>query len=216
MALGSIAARDGKEWALDSWSKMTSWSPNNIFLSTVNTLTKRAEADKKRKSLDKVKKKRRMSKYSRKDNTIAARKAYSRHNDEVQPDDVTDDVTSDALRGIKESYYNTQVVVTKEEASVIEKDTAGSDLWKSERRKRLTASKVGGILKMRKTTSRANKVKETLYNPFRGNQATRYGMLMEDVARTEYTTHQQQKCPDISVRSCVSHKSLASCHPRRY
>ena len=119
---------------------------------------------------------RRMAKYSRKDNTIAARKAYSRHDNHILPDDVSDDVSADIL---------TNVVVTKEEAAEIEVDTreqANSDLRKSERRKRLTASRVGGILKMRKTTS---KVKELLYTTFRGNQATKYGMEMEDIARTE-------------------------------
>ena len=44
-----------------------------------------------------------------------------------------------------------------------------------ERRKRLTASNVGSIAKMRKTTKRSNKVKGLLYSSFRGNVATLYG-----------------------------------------
>ncbi len=54
----------------------------------------------------------------------------------------------------------------------------------NERKNRLTASKVGGILKMRATTKRANKVKVLLYSTLHGNNATRYGMEMEETART--------------------------------
>ena len=180
----------GKEWGPKMWSQMTSTPSNSIFVASAEQASKRAEKDGERKARDEVKVRRRMAKYSRKDNTTAARKAYSRHDNHILPDDVSDDVSADILTEMKESYYNTNVVVTKEEAAEIEVDTreqANSDLWKSERRKRLTASRVGGILKMRKTTSRANKVKELRnYTTFRGNQATKYGMEMEDIARTEY------------------------------
>ncbi len=46
----------------------------------------------------------------------------------------------------------------------------------TERRKRITASNVGSIAKMRKTTERCNKVKNLLYSSFRGNQETQYGV----------------------------------------
>ena len=65
------------------------------------------------------------------------------------------------------------------EAEGLERRTrkqAESEEWKSERRKRLTASRMGGIAKMRKTTKRSNTVRDLLYSTFRGNKATRYGM----------------------------------------
>ncbi len=62
---------------------------------------------------------------------------------------------------------------------------------------------------MRKTTKRANKVKELLYSTFRGNNATRYGMEMEETARMEYAAHQQQnKCTGINVTDCGLFVSL--------
>ena len=48
-------------------------------------------------------------------------------------------------------FYETEVVITQVEAEGLEKRTqkqAESEEWKSERRKRLTASTVGGIVKM--------------------------------------------------------------------
>ena len=63
----------------------------------------------------------------------------------------------------------------------------------TERRKRLTASRIGSIAKMKRTTKRSSKVQQILYSTFRGNAATRYGIQMEDVARQQYITHQQQQ-----------------------
>ena len=48
--------------------------------------------------------------------------------------------------------------------------------------KRMTASQVGGILKMKKTTRRSKKV-EILYSKFKGNCATMYGTNMEETSR---------------------------------
>ena len=202
----------GKQWGPSMWSKMTTCTPNNIFMMTAENSARRAKKEHMRKNNDEVKAKRRRSKYSGKENSLAARKAYSRHDNEVEPDDVTEDISLDILTEMKMQYYETNVVITKEEAMKIEsntRDQSCNDQWKAERRKRLTASRVGGILKMRKTTSRANKVKELLYSKFRGNEATRYGILMEDVARTGYVTHQQQcRHPGVNVTSCGLFVSL--------
>ena len=58
---------------------------------------------------------------------------------------------------------------------------------------RITASRVGTLAKMKKTTKRSKKVEEMLYNKFRGSQATRYGTLMEDTSRIEYQTYQKEQ-----------------------
>ena len=61
------------------------------------------------------------------------------------------DVSPDHLVELEESYYSTKVVVSQEEAHDIEMDAreqSDCDLWKAERLKRITASKVGTITKM--------------------------------------------------------------------
>ena len=195
----------GKEWGTAVWSKMTEAPPNRIFLNTAKHSAKKADSDRKRKATENAKQRRR-SKYSRTDNTVAARKAYSRHDNSIVPDSVSDDVSMEFLEEMKTSYYQTKVVVTGEEAVQIERRTrnqAMSDDRKSERRKRLTASRPGGILKMRKKTKRSRKLKELLYSVFRGNEATRYGMEMEAIAQHDYTTLQQQRGHDrLAVEKC--------------
>ena len=98
------------------------------------------------------------------------------------------------------------MVVTREEARKIERETriqAESEEWSMERRKRITASKVGGIAKMKETTKRSFKVKALLYSSFRGNQATRYGTEMEDMAIKQYITYQHENdSPRLTVQKC--------------
>ena len=127
--------------------------------------------------------------------------AYSRHDDDVQPEDVTDDVPSEDLQRLKSEYYHAHVVVDEKAAHAIEMLTreqsratssTGEQLWYAERQKRITASKVGGIAKMRKGTKRANKVKQMLYSKFHGNKHTSYGLDNEDPAREAYISYMHQ------------------------
>ena len=87
------------------------------------------------------------------------------------------------------------MVITEERRTEVEKSTRGqveSEQWMVERRKRLTASNVGSIAKMRKTTKRSNKVKGLLYSSFRGNVTTLYGITTEEKARQDYITYQRR------------------------
>ena len=85
-----------------------------------------------------------------------------------------------------------------------------SGLWANERKKRLTASVVGAILKMKTTTKKGKKVENLLYSKFRVNRATMYGIEMKAVARNEYIQYQQNNGhPDLKTErvgwfSCIS------------
>jgi hypothetical protein len=185
----------GRAWGPDTWKELTLSAPNPIFSSVAETLLKKAEKEKKCKELPEVKQKRRQSKYSQADNSSEARKAYTRHDKGMSPEEVTDDISPEYLEELKKSYYTTQVKVTKEAADDIEKrtrDQSDSHEWMKERSIRITASVVGGICKMRKTTKRAKKVEGMLYQRFRGNEATRYGNRMGRFAREKYLLHHQE------------------------
>ena len=110
----------GKTWGPTAWSKMTNTSPNQVFLDAAESSAKKADNDRKRKATEEAKEQRRKSKYTKVDNTAAARKAYTRHDDGIAPDDVSDDITPDYLEYMKMSFYNTKVVVTNEECKDIE------------------------------------------------------------------------------------------------
>ncbi len=98
------------------------------------------------------------------------------------------------------------MVLTCEAAKELEQTTrnqSDSDQWRSERRKRITASNIGVIAKMRSTTKMSKKVLELLYTGFKGNKATTYGSEKEGIARQEYITYPpQNNHPDLVVHDC--------------
>ena len=89
------------------------------------------------------------------------------------------------------NYYETHVVVDRKLREKIEEstrqqstadDSNARELWYAERKKRITASVVGGIAKMKSSTKRAKKVQELLYNKFHGNSSTMFGVAKEAVS----------------------------------
>ena len=177
-------------------AKMTSSVPNQVFVETSESSAEKVDLTRKRKSREAAKERRRRSKYSRTDNSVAARTAYSRHDGDITPSEVTDDVSPQHLQELKDSFYSTKVRLTTEEAGKLQEETkeqTGSEVWIRERMKHITASRAGGILKMKKTTRRSKKVEEILYSKFKGNQTTAYGMNMEDTTRQQYTEYQHQR-----------------------
>ena len=55
------------------------------------------------------------------DDTPAARKAYSRHDDGISPDEVTDDIPPEQLKQLADSFYKTKVAITTEKGQEIER-----------------------------------------------------------------------------------------------
>ena len=92
-------------------------------------------------------------------------------------------------------FYSSKVAITEEKAKRIERQTrnqADDDIWKSERRRRITASVVSSVAKMKVSTKRSKKVAALLYSSFRGNVATCYGLTMEAESILQYTAYQRQ------------------------
>lgn len=186
----------GKCWGPQTWEKMTSSDANQVFVDVAESCAKKAKKDRKRKASEKAKESRRRSKYSKNDDSTAACKAYRHNDNDVEPDDVTSDVSPEYLEELKDGFYQTKVRVTQEQADEIERNTreqSGSELWKDERRKRVTASNIGVLSKMLKSTKRSKKVHELLYTRFKGSKATRYGISMEETTRQQYVTYLQKK-----------------------
>lgn len=191
----------GPMWGPVSWKSLTGSNPSETFVAAATENEKKVLKDRKRKSSEEAKKNRKKRKYAKsKDDSQSAKLAYSRHDGGVQPDDVMDDIPSEHLQRLKTEYYHAHVVVDEKTAHEIEQSTreqsratsstgTGEQLWYAERQKRITASKVGGIAKMRKTTKRANKVKQMLYSKFQGNRHIAYGLENEDTARQAYTSY---------------------------
>ena len=196
----------GRVWGPPVWRCTMHSSPNKVYTNAAERSAKALATDRKRKATDKAKQQRRRSKYARKDDTAVARSAYNRHDGGIEPDQVTEDVTPEELAEEKARYYRTYVAVSQVQIKEIEeqtRDQADSDYWRLERRKRITASQVGGIAKMRETTKKANKVHSLLYSKFRGNKATRYGSTNEDITRKQYIAYQRRNYhPELNVDDC--------------
>ena len=168
--------------------------PNSVLVNVTNSMATTREKDRKRKSDDKYKESRRR-KYERSEDTAQARRSYSRHDGGIEPEDVCEDLSLNNLKELVQRFYQTNVVLDNDKACLIEQKTktqSDSAMWMEERKKRVTASKVGGIAKMRPGTKRAKKVEDMLYTRFSGSAATRYGVLMEEETRKQYVTYQQQ------------------------
>ena len=141
----------GKEWGPSLWKQMTRSSPCKVYSDAMQRSAKKYSKDKERKAKDEVKQQRRIKKYSKKDDSTQARQAYSRHDGGISPNEVNKDISPEHLDELKQGFYQTKVVVTPREVTQIEDDTcqqAGCPEWLIERRKRITASMVGGIAKM--------------------------------------------------------------------
>ena len=194
------------------WRQMTTSSPNKVFTDMARHSAKEMESNRKRKAEEEVKAKRRSSKYSSTDDMVAARKAYSRYDGGVLPDEADDDLSHAHLEQMKAGYYETKVVVTPETVNFIERqmlDQADNNLWIIERRKRITASNVGSISKMRHTTKKSKKVELLLYSNFRGNAATHYGSDKEESTRQQYETYMKQNGhPTFKIEKCGLFVSL--------
>ena len=62
----------------------------------------------------------------------------------------------------------------------------GSKEWLEARQCRLTDINFGSIANMRATTSPTNTIKSLLYNPFKGNAATAYGLEQEKPSEEDF------------------------------
>ncbi len=115
-----------------TWEKMTSSPPNQVFSDIAESSARKVDEDRKRKATETAKESRQRSKYSRNENPLAPRNAYSWHDDVIEPDDITNNVSPEYLDEMKNSFYTTRVKLTKEQADDTERDTRGSNLWMRE------------------------------------------------------------------------------------
>ena len=183
------------------------------------TKSKKGVADYKRKAKDDVKLKQKRRK--RNDNSLQLRLDYSRYDDRGHnATEVPSDVSASNLRELMVSYYNSNVKITESTAQKIAINTidqgdgnSNGQVWHEERRKRITSSSVGEIAKRRKTTKVNSIITKLLYSKFRGNRATDWGLLQEDVSRSEYLKLKQIDSPAAGYSVTKSGLVISLEHP---
>ena len=110
----------GQQWGSQLFSVMTNNNVNAVYENAAEALAKKRRHDHKRRSTEESKAKQCKSKYSKVDNSIAAHKAYSRHDDGTLPAEIIEDVSQEYLHQLKNSFYENEVVVTTQTAHEID------------------------------------------------------------------------------------------------
>ena len=116
---------------------------------------------------------------------------------------VEQDLPESELGARKEKYYIEQVSVTSNQRTTIETETRSQSQnthWHDERRKRLTASNFGSVMKRRLTSKVTPLVKQLLYKSFNGNKYTRYGIREEEPTRVEYVNEMARSGKTYTIR----------------
>ncbi|CAC5370711.1 unnamed protein product [Mytilus coruscus] len=104
---------------------------------------------------------------------------------------VKTDITSEESEKLKINYLNKNIHISEADIIKTEKQTKlqlCSEIWKDERKKRITASNFGSVVKRNSKTEIAPLIKQLLYSTFKGNKTTRIGIKEEKVTITQYYT----------------------------
>ena len=211
----ALRVNEGPAWGPACWTKVTNSEASKCFKSVSATKSKKVTADYKRKAKDDVKLKRKRRKRS--DNSLQSRLDYSRHDNRgPNATEIPMDICASNLHELMVSYYKANVTITEPEAQKIAINTIdqgdseiGSQIWLEERRKRITSSSIGQIAKRKQSTKVNSTIRNLLYSKFRGNRATDWGLLQEDVSRSKYLEVKKVSSPDLLVSKSglvISHK----------
>ena len=105
------------------------------------------------------------------------------------------DVSKEELDRLCMEFYEREVSVTVDKASLLEQQThlqSDDSLWFQQQRLRLTASKFGKVARRKITTPVASLVKTLLYNKPANTKALRWGKAHETDAESEYIRYLAQ------------------------
>jgi len=132
--------------------------------------------------------------------------------------DVVPDVSSQQLQDKCKNYMSVHVNLTEDKIKKIEALTTSQSqctTWIDERKKRLTSSRFGDIVKRNTRINVAPLVKNLLYTNFRGNAFTIHGLGQESITIQEYILKKKDEGVSVTVSPVglmidVNHKFLAA------
>jgi hypothetical protein len=191
----------GPQWSSDAWKKATATEPGFYFDKLYARRDKLHANTRRHKNKPETQRKRWKRKMaSQKISTSKkARRAYG-------PDavDVSNDVSNDELAKHTESYLQKNIDLTTSQLNHITKSTiqqSESGFWHTERKKRLTASNFGAVVKRNPSLPISKFVHNLLYTKFRGNKNTRNGILQEKSTVEEYILKKAEEKENVVVES---------------
>ena len=135
-------------------------------------------------------------------------------------DDVPGNLPCSQLQELSLAYYRNKILIDVHAMKRVElltmnqgDDDTATAIWKAERRLRITSSNVKSIDQRRPTTTAAPLVQRLLYNSFKGNAATRYGLAQERVSSIKYLEWLKEKGSVGAAINCKCGLVISPTHP---
>lgn len=182
---GALRQNFGPAWSPMIWHKATGVRPGQPFTSVYRTRSVNLLQCRKSQQKPEVK------------GRARKRKQYG----DGVPDPVPD-VTPDILQSQCEDFIKQNVHVTGARIKDIERRTKMQsfvEIWKEERRIRLTAFNFGEVVKKSTIRHAAALVQRLLYPSFKGNIFTTHGLTAESATFKEYVQHMADKNIEVAV-----------------
>ncbi|CAG2236224.1 unnamed protein product [Mytilus edulis] len=196
---GALRMNLGPQWSCKVWESSIGTEPGHLFRKLYarheQTLANSIK-HKSKPNIQQVRWKKKMS-CLKTSTSKKARKAYG-----PEAIDVTDDVSSDNLEKLKHDYLNLHIHLSELQRLNITNLTilqSQSGLWHTERKKRITASDFGSIVKRNPSLLTAKFIRTILYSTFTGNYHTRKGILEEETTIEEYKLKKAEESENVCV-----------------
>ncbi|XP_063414164.1 uncharacterized protein LOC134696586 isoform X2 [Mytilus trossulus] len=198
---GGLRMNFGPKWSPIVWEQATATKAGKFFDEYYARHEKNLISSRKYKSkpdTQQLRWKRKM-KACKQSNSKKARQSYG-----TEAMDYTPDISPSDLSNTKDKYIQTHINIGIPQMNAITNSTSQqslSGLWHTERRKRLTASNFGPIIRRNPSLKVLNLVKNLLYSTFKGNRHTRNGLLQERTSIEEYTLKKAEQHENVTVKS---------------
>ena len=181
---GALRKNFGAAWSPVVWQRVTGVRPGSLFSSHYRNRAKELLTNKKSKAKPDVKARayKRKQVSSQQASSKKARREYGK--DSLQD---TEDVSGDQLKKLCDEYMDTEITGSNiKEIEIKTQQQSFSSIWTEERRKRITSSNFGDVVRRNVSSKVAPLVKRLLYSNFSGNRYTRRGLQQESVSIKEY------------------------------
>ncbi|XP_076081060.1 uncharacterized protein LOC143051967 [Mytilus galloprovincialis] len=196
---GALRMNLGPQWSCKVWESSTGTEPGFFYRKLYARHEQTLANSTRYKSKPSVHKLRWKKKFSslKKSTTRKATRAYG-----PEATDVVEDVSTTVLQKLQDKFLQTHINLSAQQCKNITTSTvlqSQSGLWHSERKKRITASNFGSIVKRNPSLPIAKFVRTILYSSFSGNRHTRNGINQEDTTIEEYKLKKAEENENVSV-----------------
>ena len=196
---GGLRYNEGPKWSPLVWEKTTGTKAGEHFQNEYEKRETKVLTNNisKRKPENKLKRWKRKMKSANESNNKKARLEYG-----PNARDIDLDVSTEELNEKINQFLEKKINISSKEINQIEKETkeqSNSKIWKEERKKRLTSSNFGYVVRRNPKIKVAPLVKNILHSEFKGNKFTQLGLEKEAVTITEYVSQKKEQNENVKV-----------------